>query len=78
MACLFVVLVGVLLLKGDWYEKIFDHKKVKPLAELLLHYDSITTPQLHEIEHTYAANIKKEDPTSKHVLELPGTRTSEL
>lgn len=73
MACLFIVLVGVLVLRGDWYEKIFDNKKVKPLAQLLLHYDSITTPQLHEIEHGYAAQLKREDPTSQHSVAVQDT-----
>jgi hypothetical protein len=69
MACLFIVLVGVLVLAGDWYEKIFDHKKVKPLAELLLRYDAVSNAEVQEIEHSYAAQIKREDPTSVHVVD---------
>lgn len=69
MVCTFIILVGVLVLKGDWYEKIFDHKKVKPLAQLLLHYDSISTAQVHHIEHSYVEKIKKDDPTSVHNVE---------
>lgn len=65
MACLFVVLVGVLVLKGNWYEKIFDHKKT-PLPQLLLHYKSISTAEVHEIEHKYAAKLKEEDPSTAH------------
>lgn len=71
MACLFIVLVGVLVLRGNWYEKIFDNKKVKPLAELLLHYDSISNAQVHKIEHTYAERIKEGDPESVHVVDTP-------
>ena len=69
MACLFIILVGVLVLKGNWYEKIFDGKKVKPLAELLLHYDHISGAEVHEIEHSYAAQVLKDDPTSVHVVD---------
>lgn len=69
MACLFIILVGVLVLMGDWYEKIFDHKKV-PLAELLLHYSSISTSEVHEIEHKYAVQLKKEDPSTAHSVDI--------
>ena len=74
MACTFIFLVGVLILKGDWYEKIFDHKKT-PLPQLLLHYTSITTPQVAQIEHSYATKLKKEDPTTAHVVEVHETAT---
>lgn len=72
MACLFIVLVGVLVLKGNWYEKIFDHKKI-PLKQLLLHYESISTAEVHEIEHKYAVALKKEDPTTAHSVEIRDT-----
>ena len=71
MACMFIVLVGVLVLRGNWYEKIFDNKRVKPLAELLLRYKSISSAEVHEIEHRYAEEIKKDDPTSVHVVDTP-------
>ena len=74
MACAFIILVGVLILKGNWYEKIFDHKKT-PLPQLLLHYSSITTPQVQQIEHSYATQLKKEDPTTAHVVEIRDTAT---
>ena len=66
MACTFILLVGILVLKGDWYEKIFDHKKVTPLAQLLLHYDSISTHEVQSIEHSYAKQLKEKDPTTAH------------
>ena len=69
MACLFIILVGVLVVRGVWYEKIFDKKKVKPIAELLLRYDQISNAEVQQIEHSYAVQIKKEDPTSQHVVE---------
>ena len=70
MVCLFLVLVGVLVLRGDWFEKIFDHKRVTPIAELLLRYNQISNAELQQIEHNYAVEIKREDPTSKHVVEM--------
>ena len=71
MACLFIILVGVLVVRGVWYEKIFDHKRVKPIAELLLRYDQISNAEVQQIEKSYAEQIKKDDPTSQHVVELP-------
>jgi hypothetical protein len=73
MACAFIFLVGVLILLGDWYEKIFDHKKT-PLPQLLLHYGtSISTPEVQEIEHAYATKLKKADPTTAHSVAIRDT-----
>ena len=71
MACLFIILVGILVVKGAWYEKIFDHKKVKPIAELLLHYNNISNAEVQEIEKSYAKEIKRDDPTSQHMVDSP-------
>ena len=70
MVSLFILLVGVLMLKGDWYEKVFDHK-AKPIEELLVHYMSASSAEIQEIEHRHALELQAEDPTSKHVTELP-------
>ena len=71
MVCLFIILVGVLVVRGVWYEKIFDHKRVKPIAELLLRYDQISNAEVQQIEKSYAEQIKRDDPTSQHVVERP-------
>lgn len=70
MVCLFLMLVGVLLLEGKWWQKVFIAKRAKPLPLPLVHYGDTTAHELHEVEHEYAAKLKKEDPALEHELEL--------
>ena len=78
MVCVFLILVGVLLLEGKWWEQKFLHKRAKPLPILLTRYTDTTATKLREVEHEYVEQLKREDPTLEHQLELksPVTQTT--
>lgn len=64
MVCLFLIVTGLLLLEGKWWERIPLHP-AKPVELGLIHYGDHASPgDLHEAEHALAIRSKPDSKTA--------------
>ena len=52
MVSMFFIIIGMLLIEGQWWEKVPSHKIVRDLP--LVHYDDTTRSEIHEVERRIA------------------------